>query len=357
VRIAVIGAGPAGLSVAAALKDAEVFEEHNVVGLPRHCTSLVSAVSAERVGIPREVVVRRYDELYVTNLDGDFIRFRIRGGVYLLDRPGLERRLAEHVANIRFGEKVTAIKGPYLYTERGEKYGPYDYIVVAEGSLRRLSRAYGEVVRLPGLQVDVKSPAELPGITVVYNPKISQAYFAWVVEVDKGVYRVGLADKCCLVEKLNKLVKLLKGSPVDRPFGGGVLAGPPVQRVVHGRVVLVGDAAGLVKPLSGGGIVLAVKSGKLAAEALARGTPSLYEEGTRQLRMRLRAAHLLFKLLYGKRAVDRLLKTLSGGDYLAVDYDDHVKTLATAALTDPRSLAALRALLLAGYSYVSHFFK
>jgi len=59
VRIAVIGAGPAGLSVAAALKGAEVFEEHNAVGLPRHCTSLVSAVSAERVGIPREVVVRK----------------------------------------------------------------------------------------------------------------------------------------------------------------------------------------------------------------------------------------------------------------------------------------------------------
>ena len=33
---------------------------------------------------------------------------------------------------------------------------------------------------------------------------------------------------------------------------------------------------------------------------------------------------------------------LNGGDYVAVDYDDHVKTLLAAALTDPRAVVALK---------------
>ena len=41
-KVAVVGAGPAGLAFAGRYGDAEVFEEHLEVGLPRHCTSLVS---------------------------------------------------------------------------------------------------------------------------------------------------------------------------------------------------------------------------------------------------------------------------------------------------------------------------
>ncbi|MEM3326132.1 MAG: hypothetical protein QXK63_01660 [Thermoproteus sp.] len=137
-RIAVIGAGPAGLSLASRI-DAEVFEEHLEVGLPRHCTSLVSGVSAEGLGIPKGIVLNKYEDLLVTDLEGREVYFRVKGGVYLLDRPGLEQRLAERVGAIKLGERVEAIRGPYLYTSKG-RHGPYDYIVVAEGALRRFSR-------------------------------------------------------------------------------------------------------------------------------------------------------------------------------------------------------------------------
>ena len=42
----------------------------------------------------------------------------------------------------------------------------------------------------------------------------------------------------------------------------------PVKRSVAERVVAVGDAAGLVKPTTGGGIYYSILSGSLAAEAL-----------------------------------------------------------------------------------------
>ena len=355
-KIAVVGAGPAGLAFAGRYGDAEVFEEHLEVGLPRHCTSLVSGRSARLVDIPESLVLNKFDELLVTDLEGRRVYFSVKDKVYLIDRPGLEHWLAEKTRGIRLGAKVTAVRSGYVYTSDGRRHGPYDYVIVAEGSARRLSSAYGHVVRLPGLQIDVRSGVELRGITVVYNQKLSKAYFSWIVEIDRGLYRVGLADTCCTVEKLRKLVKLVRGAPVGRPFGGGVLAGPPLKRLLVGHTVLVGDAAGLVKPLSGGGIILALRSGYAAAEALARGRPHRYEEETLATRLRLRAAFAAFRVLYGQRLVDRLLGVLNGGEYVAVDYDDHVKTLFVAALTDPRAAIALKEALhyLAGNRDVFH---
>ncbi|MEM1597176.1 MAG: NAD(P)/FAD-dependent oxidoreductase [Pyrobaculum sp.] len=356
-RLAVVGAGPAGLAFASKIQDADVFEEHEAVGVPRHCTSLVSAKSAEAVGIPKDVVVNKYEDLIITNLR-EKIYFRVKGGVYLLDRPGLEQKLAERVPKIHYGKKVVAVERGYVYTSDGGRYGPYHYVALAEGSARKLSSRYGHVVRLPGLQVDVKTATPPPGITVIYNQKISKTYFAWVVEIDRGLYRVGLADSCCVVEKLRKLVKAVNGVPVGKPFGGGVLAGPPLKRLVHGRVMALGDAAGLVKPLSGGGIVLSTLSGTEAADALLRGDPYMYERRTYPLRVRLRASFHAFAVLYGMRLVDKLLEILDGGEYTAVDYDDHLKTLVIAALTDPRAPKALGALFqyLPRYRYISHFF-
>ena len=51
----------------------------------------------------------------------------------------------------------------------------------------------------------------------------------------------------------------------------------PTSRSAHGRALLVGDAAGLVDPLSGDGIYEAFVSARLAAEAVLRGRPEEYE--------------------------------------------------------------------------------
>jgi geranylgeranyl reductase family protein len=48
--------------------------------------------------------------------------------------------------------------------------------------------------------------------------------------------------------------------------------------VFSGRVLLVGDAAGLVDPFSGEGIRLAIKSGKIAADAILRNDAALYQQ-------------------------------------------------------------------------------
>ncbi len=86
------------------------------------------------------------------------------------------------------------------------------------------------------------------------------------------------------------------------PFGG--------YRSVPGRgnVLLAGDAAGFVDPITGEGIGHAIQSGRLAAEAaaeaLAAGRPEralrLYRPATRPIRTGLRAAILLRPVIFAR---------------------------------------------------------
>jgi flavin-dependent dehydrogenase len=58
------------------------------------------------------------------------------------------------------------------------------------------------------------------------------------------------------------------GYPLPIYHGGG--------RIGTRRVLLAGDAAGLVDPFTGEGIRLAIRSGRLAAEAILAGRPERY---------------------------------------------------------------------------------
>jgi digeranylgeranylglycerophospholipid reductase len=61
---------------------------------------------------------------------------------------------------------------------------------------------------------------------------------------------------------------LLKGQPLDM-VAGAVSTNKPLSKTVSDGILLVGDAARLINPLTGGGIVNACISGKLAGEIAA----------------------------------------------------------------------------------------
>jgi geranylgeranyl reductase family protein len=87
----------------------------------------------------------------------------------------------------------------------------------------------------------------------------------------------------------------------------------------RGRVLLVGDAAGLADPVTGEGISLAMHSGRLAAESLqqehfdARRACTAYEERLKsEILAELRVARALAKLLYHRPRVAQRLFERSG---------------------------------------------
>ena len=85
----------------------------------------------------------------------------------------------------------------------------------------------------------------------------------------------------------------------DLPYQGHPL---PIytsrEPIATGRVLLVGDAAGLIDPLTGEGIRLAIKSGRLAAEAIINGQPESYARMVHQQIGRCHAVGLRLAYLF-----------------------------------------------------------
>lgn len=146
--------------------------------------------------------------------------------------------------------------------------------------------------------------------------------YAWVFPLPGGRANVGygvLRADGRTGRELKDLWPDLLARPVLRDIlGPSARATEPVRawpiptryepaRLVSGRVLFAGDAAGVVDPMTGEGIAQAVETGMLAAEAIATGVDyrSLVH---RSLGRDLRFAHLLQRILqrpFGARAAIR----------------------------------------------------
>ncbi|MEU1046517.1 NAD(P)/FAD-dependent oxidoreductase [Streptomyces sp. NPDC005897] len=110
-----------------------------------------------------------------------------------------------------------------------------------------------------------------------------------VLTTRRASYTAQLADFPHLAERL----------PPDRATTSVRGAGPLRQRArarAHGRVLLVGDAAGYVDALTGEGVALALIGAEALVANLRRGTPGRYESDWRQATRRHRLlTHLLLR--------------------------------------------------------------
>ena len=116
--------------------------------------------------------------------------------------------------------------------------------------------------------------------------EVAPGGYAWVFPKGDGLANVGLGVEAGLVDEpalvyLDRFVDqepaLSAGSPVTL-IAGNVPVAPPCDPAVTAGLMLVGDAARHVDPLTGGGIINGMVGGSLAAgvaaEALAAGDTS-----------------------------------------------------------------------------------
>jgi len=107
----------------------------------------------------------------------------------------------------------------------------------------------------------------------------------------------------------------------DRVKGHFLPFGDYLRQPGRGAVLLAGDAAGLVDPITGEGIAYAMKSGQLAAHsaaaAIADGTSDTamthYQRAIRPIHRSLRLAKLLRPAIFGKRSGRAFAKSFSAG--------------------------------------------
>lgn len=166
-----------------------------------------------------------------------------------------------------------------------------DFVIGADGATSHVAASAGMVEEsrvLWGFAVRcyLEQQVDLPAITV-WEPTRWRAFpgYGWIFPGPGGTANVGLgvgtsADRRSgsgavrlLPGYLDHLVGLglLSGAPagsLPARLGGWIKMGMVGTTAAAGRVLLVGDAAGLVNPLQGEGIAQAMTSGRAAAEAV-----------------------------------------------------------------------------------------
>lgn len=154
------------------------------------------------------------------------------------------------------------------------------YLVGADGARSRVAVDQGlgrNHQFLFGAEADLPPMAEVdPGCLHVFlDGELAPGYIGWVVP---GVDRTQVGVGCRLPAQLdlNRFLRRIAhvfGIPLPRPVGlrtGLIPCGGRVRRWHRDGVLLLGDAAGFVSPLTGGGIHPAVALGQQAGEAIAR---------------------------------------------------------------------------------------
>jgi geranylgeranyl reductase family protein len=286
--VLVIGGGPAGLHAAARLAaagfDVRLLEEHASIGQPAHCTGVLAREAFERFGVPRGSILNELTKVRFHAPSGHTIEYSpAEIEAVVIDRVYFDQQLAERaidcgvtmqtarVTSIEIdADGVTAAGGAVAVRARA--------CVLACGASYALHRRL-ELGR-PRLVLQ-SAQAELPcdrlgPVEVHFGSAAAPGGFSWAVPVqrhDRASVRIGVMCASDARLHFRQMVERVAARWGIRPDPAcaprhKVLPLGPIGRTIRDRLVAVGDAAGLVKPTTGGGIYYSLLSAELAAETL-----------------------------------------------------------------------------------------
>jgi len=286
--LGIVGAGFAGLACARAAArrglSVLVLERKPEPGLRMHTTGLLVKEAAERWEIPSTLTRRvRGIRLYapaMATLD------LAAAGYYFLatDTPALMRWFAREAsragAHLRFERTYHGARHSSSGFELAGSTERVRYLVGADGPRSAVAAEFGlgrNTEFLLGVEAEYEGIAGIDSdrLHCFLDRRLARGYIGWVVPGHGGLVQVGLAcrrpDKPDLPAFERKLARVF-GFGAARRIGrrGGLIpVGGPVTPSSARDVMLIGDAAGLVSPLSAGGIHAALDSGWAAAQAIA----------------------------------------------------------------------------------------
>ncbi len=267
----VIGAGPVGLWVAKKAADAglkvRVHEARPLIGEPDHCTGLLSN-NIDRIVEP-EVVLH-----YINGA-----RFFAGKEEMLIER----KKVAKVIDRVEFNKQLceeAMASGARVHTGRRVLWRDFQGdVVAADGVMGSTRTDFGQKLRfLPAMQYDLNERPEEDFVELWFEPW-NPDFFIWVVPRGNHV-RVGTASRD--LRPLQAFIGRRFGRfrPVAKHVGLVVTSGPVKKTCFEAgdrRVFLVGDAAGQVKPTTGGGVYTGMLCAEKLVEALVGGNPQGYE--------------------------------------------------------------------------------
>ena len=327
--VVVVGAGPAGSMTAkwAAKNGARVLmiEKRQEVGSPVRCGEGISRSWLDSVGIRLDAKSVAWEvkgaKIVAPNGASFYLSEKMAGNEVglVLERAFFDKLLARDavkagadlvlktsaVGLMKSGNKVTGVKTRSFGETKEIKCG---CVVGADGFESQVGRWAGINTSLAPRDITSCFQYRLTNIEQEWNycefvlgSKAPGGYI-WIFPKNQDTANVGLGiqlsklkDPAEVKKYLDKFIqgdpRLRKGKALEM-VAGAVSICAPIDKTVGDGVLLVGDAARQIDPITGGGISNSCRAGKVAGEVLAKATKERnfsaqslqrYEKGWRDL--------------------------------------------------------------------------
>ena len=284
VDVVIVGAGPVGGRAAALLAERGIrvlmLEEHAEIGRPFQCAGLVTP-SAMRVVAAEHTVLEEVDGALIHGPSGTLVPVGTEGVLrtYVVCRKQFDRYVVqqgmEAGAELWLESKPVAAevtdRGVDLTIDRnGTPWTVSCKLLIGADGAHSWTRRYFKMGRPKELMIGFQT--EIVGyegrdrwLEMYSGSAIAPGFFAWVIPSGFGSHRIGLWSTA---DRLNgRSIESCYQDLMDHPlwkerfrnvtevarYCGPVPSGM-VKRPVKDRVLLLGDAAGMAKPTTGGGI-------------------------------------------------------------------------------------------------------
>ncbi len=308
--VLVVGAGPAGSMTAkwAARNGARVLlvEKRQEIGSPVRCGEGISKAWLEEVGIrPGRWINVEVEgaRIYAPNEKCLEINERSAGNEvgYVIERDGFDKQLAIDAANAG-AEVMLKTAATDVLRENGSIVGvkakrfgePFEIrakvTIGADGFESQIGRWAGLPTNLALRDMDTCLQYRMTGVDAdarycdFYLGTCAPGGYVWIFPKGDGVANVGIGVQVSKVRSPADAKSYLdrwiarhpgyaKGKTIDI-VGGGVSINAPIKQSVTDGFMLVGDAARMIDPITGGGIANGCIAGKICGEVAARAAHS-----------------------------------------------------------------------------------
>ena len=293
----IVGGGPAGSTFADIASQnglsVLVLEKDREIGVPVRCGEAVSDKGLRIFhSVEKEWINSIITRIRLVAPNETAIEFDLNESGYILDRKIFDLALAKkaedngaiinteaYVNGLIFDEdKVVGVTGEY----QGESFSLTAKIIVgADGVESRVGRWAGLSTHVKLKDMESAIQKTVTGIDVenhIFEFYLSRNWapggYLWIFPKGKRSANIGLAISGLYAKEGKSAYKYLQeflnrkypNVSTQTIIAGGVPVAKTVKNMVTEGLMLVGDAAHTVNPMTGGGIISGMRSGLLAAE-------------------------------------------------------------------------------------------
>ncbi len=291
-EVIVIGAGPAGSLAASeaarAGKTVLLIEKDTEIGIPETCGGLISENGLNKIIDDKNIIKRKIDKGVLIIKDSLFEFSFKNSNLVEIDRQLMDKKLARFavkngselvLGSYAFYKKENGVN--FVYT-KGKRFIA-KYVINAAGS-SYYPKKEGKIL-VTQFMFALKDEY-YDGIAVYINKELYPKLFGWYIPYDDGLAKIGAPggpDSAILAAK-KILEKLKLNGKAIKVLSSYLIIGGPYYQSNTNDYVMIGDAGGQTKPITGGGIIFGSLGGKIAGnlaaqDALATYNNMYYERG------------------------------------------------------------------------------